>query len=139
MAKQIKCRKIEFLPNVKYFLPDGNKNREEILLKVDEFEAIRLKDLLDLDQEECAKKMEVSRQTFQNILDSARKKIAKAFVFGYSIKIEGGFYNIGSCLVRCKECGFEFEKNNDNICPNCGSNKTECIKITGSCHKYNDC
>jgi predicted DNA-binding protein (UPF0251 family) len=36
---------------------------------------MRLKDGENLSQEECAEKMQVSRQTFQLIIDEARKKI----------------------------------------------------------------
>jgi predicted DNA-binding protein (UPF0251 family) len=41
-------------------------------------------------QEDAAKMMNVSRQTFGNIIDSAHKKIADAIVNGKALKIEGG-------------------------------------------------
>ena len=63
---------------------------EELELKVEELEAMRLKDIEGLSQEECAQQMEISRQTFQNILDLAREKIAKALVEGKAIRIGGG-------------------------------------------------
>lgn len=61
---------------------------EESILAKDEFEAIRLKDLLGLDQNECAKKMEVSQSTFHRLILSSRKKIADSIVNGKAIRIE---------------------------------------------------
>jgi len=88
------CRRVWFEPNVTYFKPAGIPVREleEIILTVDEFEAIRLKDLEGLEQEEAAKKMNISQPTFFRLLDSARKKIADAMVNGKAIRIEGGKY-----------------------------------------------
>jgi len=63
---------------------------EESVMGMDEFEAVRLKDLEGLEQEEAAKKMKISRSTFQRLVVSARKKIADAIVHGKAIKIEGG-------------------------------------------------
>ena len=63
---------------------------EEVILQVDEFEAVRLKDLEGLEQEECAKKMNISQPTFHRLVLSARKKISDAIVNGKAIKIEGG-------------------------------------------------
>ena len=76
MARPTKYRKVEFFPEGNYFVPLGKKEceLEEVELKVEELEAIRLKDIEGLTQEECAKKMEISRQTFQNIIESGRKK-----------------------------------------------------------------
>jgi len=65
---------------------------EEMVLTVDEFEAVRLKDLEGLDQGVCAEKMEISQPTFHRLVISARKKIADALTHGKSIKIEGGHY-----------------------------------------------
>ena len=47
---------------------------EEIILKVEELEAMRLKDIEGLNQEQCAERMNISRQTFQLIIDEARRK-----------------------------------------------------------------
>jgi ArsR family transcriptional regulator len=63
---------------------------EEVVLSVDEFEAIRLADLEGFYQELAAKKMSVSRQTFGRILESAHRKVAEALVRGKALKIEGG-------------------------------------------------
>ena len=63
---------------------------EEINLTLDELEAMRLADLGELYQEDAAKKMNVSRQTFGNIVNSAHKKIADALLNAKALKIEGG-------------------------------------------------
>jgi len=70
----------------------GNGTPEETVLTVDEFEAVRLKDLEGLEQCECAAKMEISQPTFHRLVVSARKKIADALTHGKTIKIEGGEY-----------------------------------------------
>lgn len=89
-------RRVRFNPDVTYFKPRGIPLREleEVILNVDEFEAVRLKDLEGLEQEACAKKMNISQPTFHRLVLSARKKIAEAIVNGKAIKIEGGNYKI---------------------------------------------
>jgi len=85
-----KRRRIRGHPNSVYFKPAGIRmiNLDEIILTSAEFESIRLKDLLGLDQEECAEKMEISQPTFHRLLAGARKKIADAVVNGKAIRIE---------------------------------------------------
>jgi predicted DNA-binding protein (UPF0251 family) len=62
----------------------------EISLGIDELEAVRLKDLAGLEQEECARLMGVSQSTLQRTLTAARAKIAEALVMGRAIRIAGG-------------------------------------------------
>jgi len=83
------CRRIRFNPNVRYFKPQGISMRqlEVIELTNEEIEALRLKNIKDLDQTECAKLMKTSQSTFQRILSSAYKKISKALIQGKAIKI----------------------------------------------------
>lgn len=54
---------------------------------MEEFEALRLKDVHDLHQEECARHMGVSQSTFQRIITSVRKKISCAIINGHAIRI----------------------------------------------------
>jgi predicted DNA-binding protein (UPF0251 family) len=61
---------------------------DEVVLHIDELEALRLKNLENLNQMRCAKKMKVSQSTFQRILVSAYRKIAAALVRGKAIRIE---------------------------------------------------
>lgn len=92
MSRPRMCRRIGFQPDVTYFKPIGIRmiNLDESTLGVDEFEAVRLKDLEGLEQEECAKRMDISQPTFHRLLLSARKRIADAIVNSKAIKIEGG-------------------------------------------------
>jgi len=92
MARPRLFRRIAFSPNITYFKPRGVPLREleEVLLPVDEFEAVRLKDLEGLEQEECARKMNISQPTFHRLILSARKKVADAIINGKAIRIEGG-------------------------------------------------
>ena len=96
MVRPRLCRRVRFNPDVTYFKPRGIPLREleEVILPVDEYEAVRLKDLEGLEQEECAKKMNVSQPTFHRLVSSARKKIADAIINGKAIKIEGGNFKI---------------------------------------------
>ncbi len=73
-----------------FFKPRGVPLRdlEEVELKKDEFESIKLHDVDNLDQENAARKMRISQPTFARIIDSAYKKIAKSLVLGKAIKIE---------------------------------------------------
>ena len=89
MVRPRLCRRIRFNPNVTYFKPRGVPLRflEVIELTTEEAEALRLRNIKDLDQEEAAKKMNTSQSTFQRILSSAYKKITEALIEGKAIKI----------------------------------------------------
>jgi len=82
-------RNINFDPHVTFFKPQGIPIRElEVVeLSHEEMEALRLKNIEELDQNTCAKKMQTSQSTFQRILASARKKISLALIDGKAIKI----------------------------------------------------
>ena len=58
MPRPPKCRRVEQFPGVTYFKPSGIPVSEltEVVLTVEEFESIRLRDLEGLEQEECAEK-----------------------------------------------------------------------------------
>jgi len=86
------------MPGVTYFKPAGIPLRslEEIHLSVEEAEAIHLKDLEGLEQEEAAEIMNISRSTFQRVLSSARKKIADALLNGKALRIAGGNYELAT-------------------------------------------
>ena len=84
------------IPDVEFFKPAGIPLRELQVMEIsiEELEAIRLTDLEGLTQEEAAAKMGISRRTFWNDLNEARKKIALALVNGNAIHIKGGDYTI---------------------------------------------
>lgn len=73
-------------------------------MAVDEFEAIRLVDLLDLTQEEAARQMGVARATVQSIYGSARKKLALSLVEGRELRIGGGEYQVCPGDQGCPHC-----------------------------------
>ncbi len=83
-------RRIRFNPNVTYFKPQGVPMRflEVVELTTEEVEALRLRNMEDLDQEKAAKKMNTSQSTFQRILSSAYKKISQALIEGKAIEIK---------------------------------------------------
>jgi predicted DNA-binding protein (UPF0251 family) len=125
-----KCRRVEFQPEFTYFKPAGIPKHllEELVLSVEEIEAIRLKDRESLEQEECAERMHVSRPTFQRILSGARKKLAEAIIEGKAIKINGGNYRIAQPNFHCKFCKHEFEaphaqgsEYTNVVCPRCSA------------------
>ena len=90
MPRPQKRRRVRGNPCSSYFKPSGIRivNLEESILTIEEFEAIRLKDFLNLNQKECAEKMDISQPTFHRLIISARKKISDAIINGKAIKIE---------------------------------------------------
>ena len=92
MSRPCRCRKIRCNPDANYFKPRGIPldMLQEVNLTLDELEAIRLADLKEMYQEDAAKKMSISRQTFGNIINSAHKKIADVLLNAKALKIEGG-------------------------------------------------
>jgi predicted DNA-binding protein (UPF0251 family) len=103
MGRPFLWRRVSFLPPITYFKPAGIPlaSLAEVRLLVEEAEAIRLKDLEGLEQEECAQKMNISRTTFSRVLDSARRKIADALLSGKAIRIEGGNFEMAVRRFRC--------------------------------------
>lgn len=80
MPRPRKKRCIKGKPKYKKFGPKGTPGLEEIILKLEEFESIRLMDIEDLTQEECALRMNIGRSTFQRIYKNARSKIAESII-----------------------------------------------------------
>ena len=83
------CRRIRFDPEVVYFKPRGVPMSclKIVELTLEEVEALRLKNIQNLSQVECAEKMHTSQSTFQRILTSAYQKISTALIEGRAIKI----------------------------------------------------
>jgi len=116
------------MPQSDYFKPRGIplSMLEEVVLTVDEFEAVRLADLEGLYQEQASEKMKVSRPTFGRIIESAHKKVAEALVHGKALKIEGGEFEMASMRkFRCYECQhsweFPYGTGRPESCPSCKS------------------
>jgi len=128
MARPRNCRRVGSMPESNYFKPRGIplSMLEEVILNVDEFEAIRLADLENLYQEQAAEKMKVSRPTFGRIIDSAHKKVAEVLVKGKALKIEGGEFEMAAMRkFRCYDCQHSWElpygTGRPENCPSCKS------------------
>ena len=127
MGRQPRWRRVDFMPQVTYFKPSGVPLAalQEVRLSIEEAEAIRLRDIEGLEQDDCAQNMSVSRTTFARILLSARQKMADALLNGKAIRIEGGNYEMAVRQFRCgngHEWQVPFEvmvKQPPELCPNC--------------------
>jgi uncharacterized protein len=128
MPRPKRCRRIECSPSSYYFKPRGIPlfELEEVIITLDEFEAIRLADLNGLYHEDAAKKINISRPTFSRLIESAHKKIAEAIVQGKALKIEGGVYEMANMRkFKCSECSHTWELSHGTgrpmDCPQCKS------------------
>jgi uncharacterized protein len=131
MARPVNCRKIGCLPQSSYFKPRGIPlfDLEEVVLRMDEFEAIRLADLENLYQEQAAERMNISRQTFGRVVDSAHRKVAEALVEGKALRIEGGTISMAGITsarkFKCDDCQHSWElpygTGRPVNCPSCNS------------------
>ena len=92
MPRPYCCRRVAGQPAASIFKPIGVPVRllDEVVMTLDEFEAIRLADLDGLYQESAAAQMGVSRPTFSRITAAAHRKLADAIVHGKALRIEGG-------------------------------------------------
>lgn len=106
MPRPCKFRNISHCPEAAYFKPRAIplSQLEEVVLAFDELESLRLADLEGKYHEAGAVRMGVSRQTFGNILESARRKVADALVNSKALRIEGGPVNLAKdkTLNGCK-------------------------------------
>ena len=128
MARPRNCRRVGSMPESNYFKPRGIllSALEEVVLTVDEFEAVRLADLEGLYQEQAAERMNISRQTFGRIIESAHKKMAEALVKGKALKIEGGEFEMAAMRkFGCYDCQHSWElpygTGRPEDCPSCKS------------------
>ncbi|MBW2994838.1 DUF134 domain-containing protein [Candidatus Woesearchaeota archaeon] len=96
MVRPHKMRWIRNMPQHVYFKPRAVplSQIQEVILTVDEFEAMRLKDIEEMDQIKAAEKMRVHQSTFQRMLTRARKKVTDALLNGKAIKIQGGAFKM---------------------------------------------
>ncbi len=89
------------------FKPQGTptSHLRKIDLGLDELEAVRLADVLDLSQLEAAAQMDVSQPTYNRILKSAREKVAKAIVEGCALRIQEGEPNVAIGISSARGVG----------------------------------
>jgi predicted DNA-binding protein (UPF0251 family) len=134
MPRPVKWRRVDSIPSVTHFKPAGIPlhSLEEVNLTVEEVEAIRLKDVEGLEQEECAQSMQISRPTFHRVLESARKKLADALLNGKAIRIEGGNFELAMRRFKCRNDGYEWDVPFDKMvvgppsaCPACHSTEIQ--------------
>lgn len=128
MPRQKRIRKMTNPPHFKGFRPIGlAEENNPVVMNFEEYEAIRLCDFDLLDQSDAAMKMEISRPTFTRIYESARRKVAQAFVAGKTIVFEGGKVYFDSEWYFCTTCGCWFNQpvrdQEIKYCALCGSEK----------------
>ena len=92
MPRPRKFRRISNFPDVTFYKPAGVPlfNLKEVNLLLEEFEALKLKDYNNYNDQEAARKLNVSQPTFNRIYNEAKRKLVSAIVEGAAIKIEGG-------------------------------------------------
>lgn len=138
MVRPRKDRIVKMNPDVCYFKPRGIPmiDLDEVMLTVDEREAIRLADLLGMSHENAGKQMGVSRATFGRIIQHARKTVADALISGKAINIEGGHFRIVSDqrLFKCRACNNlwdePFGTGPPAICPSCNEEDIHRVSVT---------
>ena len=126
-------RKVLDPPLIKGFKPYGstavNQDTEPVNLYYEEYEALRLSDYSRLNHHQASVIMGVSRPTFTRIYASALQKIAKAFVDGRAIAIDGGKVYFDSDWYHCKRCRCNFnnpeKEKRVEKCPLCGSKQVK--------------
>jgi predicted DNA-binding protein (UPF0251 family) len=124
-----RLRKVITPPVIKGYKPYGpdisQAHTEPVILLFEEYEALKLCDYDMYNHEQASRAMHVSRPTFTRVYATARQKIAKAFVEGRPISIEGGKVYFDSDWYHCQSCHCYF--NNPEMdkkieaCPLCGS------------------
>ena len=124
MPRPCILRRVDCDPEALNFKPCGipRSDLETVRLTLDELEALRLADLEELYQENAADKMNVSRQTFGNIIASARKKVADFLINSKHLSIGGG------SIMQC---------NNENI--RLAEGRRGCGRKAGCGHKNGRC
>ena len=137
MTRPCKSRRVTCIPHAVRFVPGGTdgEGAEKISLTRDELEAIRLADYEELYQEQASKRMQVSRQTFGNIITAAHRKIADFLINAKVLSVEGGNVVINSCRFVCRDCRHDWSvprgKDKPGQCPRCRGGNICCSKSNG--------
>ncbi len=134
MPRTEKNRKVHEPPRYTEFKPTGVKESElkQVVLSLDEFEALRLADNEGYSHAEAADEMEISRSTFSRLIVKARKKVSDLLIKGSLLRVEGGNVHFKNNIIHCKGCGHMFKikiSNYINQCPTCQSN--EVLNLAG--------
>ena len=126
MARPKNNRIVHEPPFYTDFKPVGlsDKSLEKVILSLDEFEAIRLADLVGMSHEEAAIEMEISRPTFSRLVEKSRKKMAEFIFKGKMLRIYGGNIHFRRNIIQCADCGHMYNigiEETINQCPECHS------------------
>ena len=106
MARNKKCRNVCFRPDSVFF--EAGQGYSHVTLFLDELEALRLVDYENMEQENAATQIGVSRGTLQRMLYSARHKVTEALVQSKNIVISDNAVNISE-RTECNNamfCGY---------------------------------
>jgi predicted DNA-binding protein (UPF0251 family) len=130
MPRPRKNRVVNHPPLFNQFKPIGIAGRhlEEVLLSLDEYEALRLADYKGLSHEEAAEEMDISRSTFTRLIEQSRAKITEFLVSGKMLRINGGNIHFRQNIIKCHDCGYMFKTDFDthmDKCPECNSQNLE--------------
>jgi predicted DNA-binding protein (UPF0251 family) len=127
MPRPKRIRKVHTPPHFKGYLAIGQPEEHPVVLNFEEYEAIKLCDYLLCSQAQASIHMGVSRPTFTRIYESARRKVAQAFVHGSPIIFEGGKVYFDSEWFVCNYCGCWFNQPEKHLkvttCALCGSSE----------------
>jgi len=118
MPRPRKCRMVGFVPGNLCFHPQLH-NEDEVVLGIEEVEALRLSDYMEMEQDIAAESMNVSRGTFQRIVNAARKKTADALIHGKTIRIDGGNYELSAGKACCRRHNGNCKRKGCEKCEDC--------------------
>ncbi|MCF6358197.1 MAG: DUF134 domain-containing protein [Draconibacterium sp.] len=125
MPRRKRSRRIQVPPVIKGMSVFGVRGRKsnEVTLRIEEYEAIRLLDYQNLTQEQAAVHMDVSRPTLTRIYEEARNKVATAFVEGRDLIFRGGDIYFDKNWFKCNSCQASFSDYSDDTknCAVCNS------------------
>jgi len=129
MPRPKKFKIVHHLLESIHFKPLGNGSGR-VVLELEELEAIRLADYEGLYQEDAARQMGISRQTFGRLLSRAHRKIADALLNKKALVVERGSAK-GFKVVKCESCGrvWRVPKNFKGMCPSCLSRSLMEFKV----------
>ncbi len=124
MPRKKRNRRIQVPPVIKGMSVYGVRGRKsnEVILRLEEYEAIRLLDYQGLTQEQASVHMDVSRPTLTRIYEEARNKVATAFVEGRDLLFKGGDVYFEENWYKCNSCSASFSDFAEQPgCPVCSS------------------
>ena len=117
MPRRKRSRRIQVPPVIKGMSVYGIRGRKSngVILRIEEYEAIRLLDYQNLTQEQAAVHMNVSRPTITRIYEEARNKVATAFVEGRDLIFRGGDIYFDKNWYKCNSCKASFSDYSHNV------------------------